>query len=208
MENRPTERYAANYKKRSAEADMCVTVVLPTLNEAEALPKVVEELRAAGYDKILVIDGGSTDGTVEKAKELGLTVIRQEGRGKGMAIRTALLYVDTPYVAVLDADYTYPPKELNKLTPHLRHYDIILGARRGPMPLIYRLGNRALAWLFRLLFGVDVTDPLTGMYVARTDTLREAALEARQFDVEVDILAKALANGARVAEVPSNTESA
>ena len=181
---------------------MCITVILPTLNEAEALPKVVEELRAAGYDKILVVDGGSTDGTVEKAKELGLAVVRQEGRGKGMAIRTALLYVDTPYVAVLDADYTYPPKELNKLTPLLRHYDIVLGSRRGPMPLIYRIGNRLLAAVFRLLFGTDITDPLTGMYVARTDVLRDAALEARHFDVEVDILAKALANGARVAEVP------
>ena len=181
---------------------MCITVILPTLNEAEALPKVVEELRAAGYDKILVVDGGSTDGTAEKAKELGLAVVRQEGRGKGMAIRTALLYVDTPYVAVLDADYTYPPKELNKLTPLLRHYDIVLGSRRGPMPLIYRIGNRLLAAVFRLLFGTDITDPLTGMYVARTDVLRDAALEARHFDVEVDILAKALANGARVAEVP------
>jgi hypothetical protein len=76
----------------------------------------------------------------------------------------------------------------------------VLGARQSPMPLIYKLGNKALAWLFRLLFGADITDPLTVMYAARTDVLREAALEARNFDIEVDILAKA--NGARVAEVP------
>jgi hypothetical protein len=68
------------------------------------------------------------------------------------------------------------------------------------MPFIYKLGNKALAWLFRLLFGADITDPLTGMCAARTDVLREAALEARNFDIEVDILAKA--SGARVAEVP------
>jgi dolichol-phosphate mannosyltransferase len=126
----------------------------------------------------------------------------QIGKGKGMALRTALMYVDTPYVAVMDADYSYPPAELHKLLPHLRYYDIMLGARQGPMPFIYKLGNKALAWLFRLLFGADITDPLTGMYAARTDVLREAALEARNFDIEVDILAKAVANGARVAEVP------
>ena len=68
------------------------------------------------------------------------------------------------------------------------------------MPFIYKLGNKALARLFRLLFGTDITDPLTGMCAARTDVLRETALEARNFDIEVDILAKA--NGARVAEVP------
>jgi dolichol-phosphate mannosyltransferase len=190
------------YKKAADRGDVCITVVLPTLNEAEALPKVVEELRAAGYDKILVVDGGSTDGTLEKAKELGVAAVMQIGKGKGMALRTALMYVDTPYVAVIDADYSYPPAELSKLLPHLRHYDLVLGARQGPMPFIYKLGNKALAWLFRLLFGTDITDPLTGMYAARTDVLREAALEARHFDIEVDILAKAVANGARVAEVP------
>ncbi|WP_226976155.1 glycosyltransferase family 2 protein [Pyrobaculum aerophilum] len=181
---------------------VCITVVLPTLNEAQALPKVVEELRATGYRDILVVDGGSTDGTVEEAKRLGLRVIGQYGRGKGMALRTALMYVETPYVAVLDADYTYPPAELNKLVPLLRHYDVVIGARQGKMPALYKLGNKVLAWLFRVLFGVDLRDPLTGMYVARTDVLREAVTEARGFDLEVEILAKALANGARVAEVP------
>lgn len=181
---------------------MCITVILPTLNEAQALPKVVEELKAAGYHDIIVVDGGSTDGTVEEAQRLGLRVIGQYGKGKGMALRTALMYVDTPYVAVLDADYTYPPAELNKLVPLLRHYDIVTGARQGKMPAPYKLGNRILAWLFRLLFGTDLRDPLTGMYAARTEVLREAATEARGFELEVEILAKALANGARVAEVP------
>ncbi len=180
----------------------CITVVLPTLNEAEALPKVVQELREAGYQRILVVDGGSTDGTIEKAKELGVPVVIQEGRGKGMAVRSALLHVDTPYVAFIDADYTYPPAELDKLAALLRFYDLVLGARRGEMPALYRLGNKALSWLFRLLFGADVSDPLTGMYAARTEVLRNVALEAHHFDIEVDILAKALANGARVAEVP------
>jgi len=147
------------------------------------LPKVVEELRTAGYDKILVVGGGSTDGTLEGAEELGVATVMQIGKGKGMVLRNALMYVDTPYVAIMDADYSYPPAEVRKLLPYLRHYDLVLGARQSPMPLIYKLGNKALAWLFRLLFGADITDPLTGMYAARTDVLREAALEARNFDI-------------------------
>lgn len=181
--------------------DRCITVVLPTLNEAEALPLVVKELREAGYNNILVVDGGSNDGTVERAKAIGLKVVRQYGRGKGMALRTALMHVDTPYIAVLDADYTYPPSELDKLVPLLRYYDLVLGARKGPMPAVYRVGNKAIGWLIRLIFGTDISDPLTGMYVARTDALREAALEAKGFELEVDVLAKAIAMGARIAEV-------
>lgn len=172
------------------------------MNEAEALPLVVKELRDVGFNNILVVDGGSNDGTVERAKALGLKVVRQHGRGKGMALRTALMYVDTPYIAVLDADYTYPPAELDRLVPLLRYYDLVLGARRGPMPAVYRVGNKAIGWLIRLIFGTDVSDPLTGMYVAKTDVLREAALEAKGFELEVDILAKAIAMGARIAEVP------
>jgi hypothetical protein len=105
------------YKKAADRDDVCTTVVLPTLNEAETLPKVVEELRAAGYDKILVVDGGSTDGTLEKAKELGVAAVMQIGKGKGMALRTALMYVDTPYVAVMDADYSYPPLSYTNSSP-------------------------------------------------------------------------------------------
>ena len=172
------------------------------MNEAEALPLVVKELRDVGYNNILVVDGGSNDGTVERAKALGLKVVRQYGRGKGMALRTALMHVDTPYIAVLDADYTYPPAELDKLVPLLRYYDLVLGARRGTMPAVYKVGNKAIGWLIRLIFGTDVSDPLTGMYVAKTDVLREAALEAKGFELEVDILAKAIAMGARIAEVP------
>jgi dolichol-phosphate mannosyltransferase len=63
------------YKKAADRGDVCITVVLPTLNEAEALPKVVEELRSAGYDKILVVDGGSTDGNLERAKELSVAAV-------------------------------------------------------------------------------------------------------------------------------------
>jgi NifB/MoaA-like Fe-S oxidoreductase len=51
------------YKKTADRGDVCITVVLPTLNEAEALPKVVEELKAAGYDKILVVDGAPPTAT-------------------------------------------------------------------------------------------------------------------------------------------------
>jgi len=180
----------------------CVTLVIPTLDEAEAIGKVIEEARRAGFTKILVVDGGSTDGTPQIAAEKGAAVIGQRGRGKGDAIATALDYVDTPYLVVIDGDYTYPPEEAAKLVAYLRHYDLVLGARQGPMPLLYRVGNWLLAKAISLMYGVRLRDPLTGMYAARTEVLRRAAPTAQGFDIEAEIIAKAVEQGASVREVP------
>ena len=66
-----------------------VTVVIPTLNEAEAIGKVIDELKQYGIVNIIVVDGHSTDGTPKIAKEKGVKVIFQEGKGKALAIKTA-----------------------------------------------------------------------------------------------------------------------
>jgi len=180
----------------------CVTLVIPTLNEAEAIGRVIDEAKQAGFTRILVVDGGSTDGTPQIAAEKGATVIGQTGRGKGNAIATALDYVDTPYVVFIDGDYTYPPQEAVKLLAYLRKYDLVLGARRGPMPPLYRAGNWILAKAISILYGVKLSDPLTGMYAARTELLRSSAPAAQGFDVEAEIIARAIERGASVKEVP------
>ncbi|MEM4853471.1 MAG: glycosyltransferase, partial [Thermofilum sp.] len=77
-----------------------VTVVIPTLNEAEAIGLVIDELRGYGFSKILVVDGRSRDGTPEIAAARGARVVTQRGEGKADAVRTALDFVDTPYMLV------------------------------------------------------------------------------------------------------------
>lgn len=89
-----------------------VTVVVPTLNEEKAIGLMIKELKTECYANILVIDGYSTDRTTRIAKENEANVISQYGRGKAGAIRTAIDMVKTPYMLVMDADYTYEPKDI------------------------------------------------------------------------------------------------
>lgn len=183
-----------------------VTVVIPTLNEAEAIVKVIEELKAVGVTRILVVDGGSTDGTAELAERAGARVVRQEGRGKADAVRTALRLVETPYVVVMDGDFTYPAEYVPMLVKKVREgYDEVIGARvetePGAQSPVFALGNRILTWWFNLVFGTRLSDVLSGMYALRRDSVSDALFAMRGFSVEVELAAH-VASAGEVAEIP------
>ena len=184
-----------------------VTVVIPTLNEEGAIGRVIEELRAHGWTNILVVDGGSSDRTREVAESMGARVILQEGRGKADAIRTAVRYVETPYVVVMDGDCTYPAGRIADLLREAegRGLDEVIGARRWGrenIPLLNRLGNWVITRAFNLLFGTRLSDVCSGMYLVRTEVLREVGFEARGFSVEVEVAAHVASTTRRIGEVP------
>jgi len=95
-----------------------VTVVIPTLNEEEAIGRVIGELRQAGYHNILVVDGYSTDGTVKVAELNGAFVVFQHSRGKCGAVETAIENVKAPFMLVMDGDCTYDPRDIESFLAH------------------------------------------------------------------------------------------
>jgi len=183
-----------------------VTVVIPTLNEAEAIGKVIDELKQYGIENIIVVDGYSTDGTPKIAKEKGVKVIFQEGRGKALAIKTALKHVKTPYILVMDGDYTYPAKHVKELYEKIKEgYDEVIGARTWPrktQELIFKIGNRMLTLLFNLLFGAKLSDVLSGMYIVRKDRLSDALFETKGFGIETEIAAHIASTTLKITEIP------
>jgi glycosyltransferase involved in cell wall biosynthesis len=183
-----------------------VTIVIPSLNEREGIGRVLDELMGLGYDKILVVDGYSTDGTPELAAERGIRVVGQVGKGKTGALLTAANHVSTPYMLVMDADYTYDPSCIERLLLHGSAYDQIIGARtdgREHIPPINRFGNRVLNWLFKLLFAVNLSDVCSGMYLLRTEVARSLEFTTHGFDVEVEIASQVASRG-KITEVPVN----
>ena len=179
-----------------------VTVVLPTLNEEKAIGKIIDELIEEGYKNILVVDGYSTDRTVEIAREKGAKVVYQKGKGKAGAIRTAIELVDTPYILVMDADLTYDPKDIAKLLEYADHDEVIgLRSDRKNIPLLHRFGNKVISTTISLLMGQRVSDPCSGMYLLKTDTARRMESIAEGFDIETEIVSWMLTHG-RLAEVP------
>ncbi len=191
-----------------AEKFKDLTVVIPTLNEAEAIGKVIDEVLSVGVSRenILVVDGGSSDGTVDIARSRGVKVIMQEGKGKADAIRTALRYINTPLVLIMDGDYTYPASHIPDLYEKIREgYMLVIGQRvpePGAQPLIYRLGNWMLTKFFNILFGTRLRDVLSGMYIVRSGTLREVEFTSSGFGIESEIVAHVVSTCGEVTEVP------
>ena len=171
-----------------------ITIVIPTLNEEEAIGLVIEQVLLEGYSKIIIVDGNSSDNTVKIAKSYGVKVIQQHGRGKTGAIQTAIEQIKTPYMVVIDGDLTYDPADIEKLLPHIKYYNEVIGARnigRQNIPWFNRLGNYIINTTFNLLFGTKLRDLCSGMYALRTDFSKDLRLNTRGFDVEVEIAAQA-----------------
>jgi len=188
------------------DANDSVTIVIPTLNEREAIGLVIDEFRSLGYRNIIVVDGGSTDGTVEIAKSKGVRVLQQEGKGKAAAIATAIRHVETPYILVVDGDYTYPARFLRDMLRAMEREqcDEVIGARlygEGHTP-VFRFGNYVLTKLFNFLFGTRLRDVLSGMYLVRVDAIKDMLFEMKGFSVESEIAAHIASMGGRICEVP------
>ncbi|MDG6933534.1 MAG: glycosyltransferase [Nitrososphaerota archaeon] len=183
-----------------------VTVVIPTLNEEEAIGPLIDEVKAAGYNNILVVDGYSKDRTVEVAKARGVMVIGQHGKGKTGAVLVARDVVNTPYFLLMDGDYSYDPKDIDRFIVHANGYDHIIGFRPRDSPHIsrtHKVGNKILTVAFNLLMGSNVPDVACGMYLMRTEKVKQLVLTRFGFEIDQEIAAQMLTDG-KVTYVPIN----
>lgn len=182
------------------------TVVIPVLNEEEAIGQVIEDVKSEGYQNILVVDGFSKDSTVSIASKAGVEVFYQRGLGKTGAIRTAINRVKTPHFVVMDGDYTYDAKDIKNFLPHMLMHNEVIGMRtvgRENIPVLNRFGNWVINSAFNLFFGTELVDVCSGMYVLKTEFAKQLSLRTKGFDVEIEIAAHAAASGS-VAQVPIN----
>ncbi len=193
---------------RNLQPSVCkddVTIIIPTLNEEKAIGRVIEEVREAGYKNIIIVDGYSSDRTVEIARSMGVRVVYQTGMGKSMAIKTGIEIAQTPYILVMDGDGTYDPRDVERMLEVAIDggYDEVIGYRvnRENIPLLHRLGNRVISTVISLLMGQRVKDPCSGIYLLRTDFAKQLEITATGFDIEAEIVCQSLTFG-RVVEAP------
>lgn len=145
-----------------------VTVLICTLNEEESLPYVLPNI-PEWVDEVLLVDGCSSDNTVEVAERLcpGVSILYQSGKGKGNALRYGIQRAKGDIIVTLDADGSTDPEEMFKfIEPLLNGYDFAKGSRflnnRPNMPLHRRFGNWVLATETNLIFGTRYTDVCSG----------------------------------------------
>ncbi|MBA2514306.1 MAG: glycosyltransferase family 2 protein [Solirubrobacterales bacterium] len=175
-------------------------VVLPVLNEREALPWVLERM-PAGFTPI-VVDNGSTDGSAHEAARLGAQVVSEPMPGFGSACFAGLMAAREDVVCFMDCDATFDPRELPLVADPVRAgtADLMLGARSGAGPIHARLANRVLALELRRRAGVRVTD-LGPMRAAPREGLIGLDLRDRRFGWPLEMVLRAADAGWSVREV-------
>jgi glycosyltransferase involved in cell wall biosynthesis len=195
---------------RALAPALTLSVVIPTLNEAENMPHVLAQLDA--FEDIVLVDGMSTDDTVAVATALrpDIRVIERAPNGKGDALRAGFAAATGDVIVIMDADGSMDPNEVAVFTSMIAvGYDLVKGSRLAvgggshDLTFIRWAGNRALCMLANRLFDTKWTDLCYGFLAFRRDCLERLSLDADGFEIESQILANAALAGLRIAEIPS-----
>jgi hypothetical protein len=201
---------ARGTRPRRTYCGLTMSVVIPTLNEALNIEPVLRQL--SRFDDIVLVDGMSTDGTVELARSVrpDVRVLQRPPRGKGDALRAGFAAATGDVIVIMDADGSMDPGEVEVFMAMMAvGFDLVKGSRMAcgggshDLTTIRLLGNAALCKLANTLFHTQWTDLCYGYLAFRRNCLPRMALTADGFEIESQILGHAAVAGMRIAEVPS-----
>src|SRR6266852_459243 len=191
---------------------MDVSVILPVVNEGANLRILIPKLNALlDRDRltheIVVVDGGSTDGTRETAESLGARVVPERRKGYAGALETGFAEARGDYILTLDADQSHDPDFVSKMWRAAERGDIVVASRYARGGVAYTtFVRRSTSWLLnrvlRWVLAMPVRDLSSGYRLYRRDALANLDLRSTNFEVLEEILVKAYANGFSIVEVP------
>jgi len=193
-----------------------VSVIIPVFNEEATVGDIITRtkntLEKMGVKhEVLVVDDGSDDMSADIALERKATVLRDFHQGKGIALRSGFRHAKGEMVVTVDADGSHKPEEIPLVLRFLieNRADFVVGSRfanseanKTKIPKINRTGNRLFNNLTGYLTGVKISDSQSGFRAIRTRLIKRMKLRSQGYEVESEMLIKALKMGARVAETP------
>jgi glycosyltransferase involved in cell wall biosynthesis len=194
-----------------SSARAIVSVVIPCLDEEEAIGGVVREVLAEGVDEVVVVDNGSRDATAARAVEAGARVVvaRVRGYGRACAAGVAAVRPDAEIVCFLDGDSSDVPAFLAEVVGPVAHgeADFVMGSRltgrreSGSMTPQQLVAGRLAGALMRLVYGVRFTD-MSPFRAIRVDRLRRLGMRETTFGWNLEMQMRAAAAGLRIREIP------
>ena len=196
------------------EAGLRLSIVIPAKNEKESVSMVIAQIRESLGRKaeVILVNGHSTDKTIEKALQADkeVIVLRQHGEGKGWAIRTVQKKFSGDIFVLIDSDVTYDPNEIPSVIEPIVNgaADVVLGSRfkgkieREAMSLSHYLANKFFSFLVSMKCLKWVSDPLTGFRAMSRKAIDGLRLNSEGFDVEIEMTRKCIKQGFNLVEVP------
>lgn len=191
-----------------------LSVIIPVYNEKTTISEVIEKVSAVELPlekEIIVVDDGSTDGTVEilrlSQKKITETFLAPVNAGKGAAVRTGLKLVKGDIILIQDADLELNPNEYRRLIEPILEgkTSVVYGSRflgENPVAPVRRIANYFLTFTTNLLFGTELTDMETAYKVFSREVGENLNLRANRFDIEPEITAQIALKGYKILEVP------
>ena len=187
---------------------MSVIVFVLTLDEIEGVSQIMPRIKKEWADRIIFVDGGSTDGTIEKAKELGFEVINQHNKGEGNACRVGTDATESDFVMFFSPDGNDEVVEIPKLIKKIDEgYDIVHISRFGKdsesedAGIIDRFGNRMFTFLVNVGFGGKYSDALNGFRIIKRDIMQKLKTDAQHLNIEQQICIRAAKRKYKVFEI-------
>ena len=190
---------------------MSIAMVVPTLNEIDGMKKIMPQINRSWVDEIIIVDGGSTDGTIEESQKLGFKIVHQTSRGVGDAYRLGIEATNCDYILFFSPDGNHEIKDIPILINKIKSgYEIVHINRFGKTSksedpgLITGFGNRMFTFLVNVFFGGHFGDCLDGFKIVKRNTILELKLDAKRENYEQQICIRAAKLGIRIFEVDGN----
>lgn len=192
--------------------EVTVSVVIPAMNEALNLPYLLPQL-PPGIAEVILVDGRSTDGTIEVAQSIlpDVKVVHQTGKGKGDALRAGFDAAKGDIVVMIDADGSMSPREIPRYIEALANgADVVTGSRlmegggSADITPLRKLGNDGLNMVFGKLYGVRQTDLCYGYMAFWRHALDKLDLDCDGFEIETLVNVRAVKADLTLVEVPSH----
>lgn len=187
-----------------------IAVVIPALNEENAIGDVVRAIPAALVDEVIVADNGSTDGTAERARSAGAKVIAEPSRGYGRACRAGVQAAIQPDIVVfLDGDGSDCPELMSRLLEPILSgtHDFVIGSRlrgrreAGSMNLAQLWAGRIAGVLLKLVYGIHYSD-MCPFRAIRYDALQHLGMQEETYGWNLEMQMRAARAQLRILEVP------
>jgi glycosyltransferase involved in cell wall biosynthesis len=193
-----------------------VCLLIFTLNEIDGMKKVVPQINPDWVDEILIMDGGSTDGTIEEAKKMGLRIIVQKNKGHGSALIEGVEAIKSDNFILFGPDGNHDVSEIPLLVSKIKEgYDQVLISRFGKGSinldavgikgkLIDQFGNKLFAFLVNVFFGGHMTDSLNESRIISKKAFYELKFDALKMDSTQQMSIRSLKKNQKIYEIIGN----
>ena len=190
---------------------MKVSLVIFSWNEIDGMKVIMPQIKKQWYDDLIIVDGGSTDGTIEYAQEQGYNIFVQKERGAGAAFLESIEKATGDVIVIFSPDGNSVPGKIPELTAKMKEgYDMVIasryykGARSYDDDIVTAFGNKFFTTLINLLFGSNITDSLVMYRAFKKKMVKELKIETKTVSWGTQILVRAIRKKKKIAEIPAD----